>query len=353
MHRFTRQAVRALPLALAALLMFGSCARFPITEEITIEFSDDASWATVTAQTTFDLEVQSAAIRSRIAAARSAAVAGVDPWGVRFARIAPDYDRVTFEKSRGTLERVTRSARIPSHDLQQVFSDTSITVALSRGDGWTELAFYPAASSRASREQQRRFAEELRRWSGSVARYVTAVDHMYAYLAERPLRAEYLFAAILDERSVDEAPPVVLEEEQPFVDDVRSSMEEIAAQMDQEAGNASTFAEMADLVHNPFPGRMTIRLPRAPVAVSGFTESAESNDVVVEQVDLFGAISALEGRWVEPDPLAALLRAEVPKAREMAAVRRRSRSVISATEIAEAISAELTRPRSYVVRWAE
>ena len=82
---------------------------------------------------------------------------------------------MTFEKTAATLERVTRSARIPSDDLQQVFSDTNITVDVLRGEGWRELAFYPGAGGRATREQQRTSTTQLATWSSAVARYFTAV----------------------------------------------------------------------------------------------------------------------------------------------------------------------------------
>lgn len=330
--------------ALAALLL-ASCARPPVSDEVTIEPSDDTM--VVTVSTSFLLNAPNERARARVEAARAAALASTDPWSVRFARLAaPEEERLTYQKQRGTLERVTRSVRIAPDDLQQIFSDTNITVDVLRGDGWRELAFYPGTSGRASREQQAQFESELAAWSDAVARYFTAVHHLYAYLREQPHRDRYLFAALLGEPQA-----VVLEEEQPLVDAVTRAMEEIADRMDHSESQAATLAEQADLIFNPFPARIRVRPPADVLAQQGFAQ--KENELVIEPVDLFAAIAALEGKWITPDPLAALLRDEQPAAEEMAARTRESRAVVASSEIARAVREQLARPRTYSVRWRE
>ena len=135
--------------AVALLVLATACGRPPVRDEVTIQFHDDRDTVTVTAETTFDRNVAT----TRVESARSAALAGTDPWTVRFARLSPVSEEIEFARHRGELERVTRIVRIPEEELQRVFADTSITVNLLRGDGWRELTFYPGSSSRASRDQ--------------------------------------------------------------------------------------------------------------------------------------------------------------------------------------------------------
>jgi hypothetical protein len=312
-------------------LLLAACGRPPIRDEVTIQFHEDRDDITVTAETWFDRGRGN----ERVNAARTAAVQGLDDWSVRFARLDPKSDEVTFARHQGELERVTRRIHIPSDDLQRVFSDTSITVNLVRSDGWQELSLIPGTSSRATREQTRHFNGELRAWSEEVARYFVAIDHLYDYLDENPHRARFVFAALLNEKDAG-----VLEDELPLLEAAVNAMERIGERMDATENDAFTFAEEADLIYNPFPARMVIRVPH-------------EKDLVIERVDLFKTIAALEGKWISPDPLAALLKDASPTSEQLAELPRKSASVINPSEIETAIREELVQPRTYSIRWTD
>lgn len=333
------------------LLVFVACARVsPVTEELTIEPEREDDTVIVTASTTFEMSPPNDDARARVETARAAALSATDPWSIRFARLSPpDEERITYQKSRGALERVTRSARISSDSLQHLLSDTNITVDVLRGEGWRELTFYPGSGGRATRDQQRQLEGALTAWSESVARYFTAVHHLYAYLRLNPGRDRYVFAALLAD-NVEETP--LLEEEQPLVDGVIEAMGAIAERMDAQEGSAASLAETADLVFNPFPARVVVRVPGDVLSSEGFT-TARNKDLVIEAVDLFAAVAALEGRWISPDPLAAVLRDQRPTAEQLAEAPRKSEAVVSGGEIAGAIREQLVRPRVYSVRWRQ
>jgi hypothetical protein len=237
--------------------------------------------------------------------------------------------------------------RIPSGELQQVFSDANITVHLLDGGNWKELAFYPGGSVRGTSEQRRHFDNAMTAWSNAVANYFMAVDHLYVYLNANPARAPHLLAAVLNEQ-IDGGDPIVAEEEQPLIDHVNATMEEIATRMDAQEDGGATFAEEADLLYNPFPARMTVRVPGDVIASEGFPK-----DLVIEPVNLYDAIASLEGRWISPDPLATLLRKDdqTAAAMKLANQRLQSTSVVNASDIAAAIREKLVRPKAYVVRW--
>lgn len=333
----------------ALVLLAVACGNPPVQDEVTIEFSQDQS-VSITAETRFDLQPRNPIAHGKAELAREAALAGTDQWLVRFTRLRPETERLVFERTGGQLERVTRSGRIGQDELQQFFADTSITVAHLRGDDWQELSLYTGTSHRASREQMRRFDGELQIWARAVARYYSSLSVLYAYLDAHPQRARYVFAALIGEKAPDGTETGVTEEEEPLVEAVSSAMEEIATRLDLQDDRAETLAEDADTIFNPFPAKMTIRVPGEILSSEGFLD-AEGTRAVVEPVDLFSTIAGLEGRWAEPDPLTALLRDQTPPAVNLAAIPRRATPVVSASEIVTAVKERLTRPRTYRVRW--
>ena len=329
------------------LLLSAACVRPSISDDVSIEIEANDR-VRVASQTTFnDADLKTPAALAKIDAARFAAQHGTDEWSARFARVTAEDESLTVEKHRGKITRVTRVVRIPVSDLQQVFADTNITINLLNGEGWRELAFYPGGSMRATREQQKHFENALTSWSGLAARYYGAIERLYFYLNANPQRAPDLFADLLGESGDGISEPAMLEEERSLVDAVKSAMEEIATRMDQQQDGAMTLAEEADLVFNPFPARMTVRVPGEVVSSEGFTK-----ELVIEQVNLYEAIKALEGRWISPDPLVALLRDEEVKSSIMASQPRRSITV-SATDIADALREQMKRPERYYVRWRD
>ena len=327
----------------AVLLLFAACAKPPVRDELTLAFEKNDT-VVVTAETTFDLNPQTEAAIERVESARASALSATDPWAVRFGRLTPEHERLTYEKERGALERVTRSIRVRTTDLQQVFSDADVTVNLVHGEGWDELHLYPRSSMRATREQRREFDQTLDSWSRDIARYHAVLGTFYTYLNLVPHRAQLLFAEVLGEGQEPLMP--LSEDEQPLVDALRQAMDDIAARMDAEEEGAVTFAEQADLIYNPFPARISIDVPGEVVFHEGFTK-----ELVIEPVDPLTSILKLEGRWITPDPLAALLEDEKITAAQLAHLPRRIETVPSET-IAKTIREELAQPKTFTVRWS-
>ena len=330
------------------LLLLAACARYPVTDDLTIAPDRDHDTVVVTVATSFRLDPTNDAARAVVETARAAALSGTDAWSIRFGRLSlPEEEYVMYQRSRGKLERVTRVARVPADDLQHLLSDTNITVDVLRGEGWRELTFYPGSGGRATRDQQRTFDAALSTWSESVARYFTAVHHLYSYLQENPQRENDVFAALLGDKEA-----LFTEEEQPLAEGVGAAMAELMEQMDAYEDSAENFAEAADLIFNPFPARVTVHVPGEVLSSEGF-EKGESGELVVERVDLFAAIGELEGRWISPDPLAAVMRDETPAPEDIAKMPRKSEAVVSPQEVASAIREQLRRPRMYSVRWRD
>jgi hypothetical protein len=311
----------------AAMVLAAACTRRPV-DEVTIDFSRDDDQVVVTAESVLDTT-----------AAREAALAGVDPWGVRLGHVNAVYERTTFEKTRGTLDRVLHTIRIPPHDLQQVFSDTSITVQVSITESSRQVTFFPGTSTRATREQQEHFNAAITSWSGAAARYYDAVHRLYRYMDANPDRVLALYEAIL--APPDVILPALFEEEQPYVDQLLRALDEVAARMDEEERDALLYADEADRIFNPFPARVTVNVP------------GDVKPLVIEPIDLLAKVKTLEGRWISPDPLVAFLRDETVTAADLARLPRRSTLNVRPSDVEAALREQFARPAEYSISWRE
>ncbi|HVE73140.1 MAG TPA: hypothetical protein VNI54_17365 [Thermoanaerobaculia bacterium] len=340
--------MRSRALLALLLLLCAACGRMPVRDEITLQPSEHDDTVTVTVSTDFWLSPPTDEMLARVETARAAALANTDPWSVRFGRLNPPHEeRHIVDKVKGKVRGVTRSARMPSDDLQHLFSDANVTVDVVRGEGWRELRLYPGSDGRATREQRQKFEETLQVWSRSVTRYFTAMHQLYAYLDRNPHRAEAVFAAMFEEEN---AAAIDEETELPLIQAVGRSMTEINDRMETTEQQSEVF-ELAELVFNPFPGRVVVRPPRDILSVEGFEQ--KGNEVLIDEVDLFASLKGLEGRWISPDPFAASLREHEMTAKEMAEAERRSTATVDGNEVTRAIREQLTKPKAYVVRWRD
>lgn len=340
-------------LLLAGLLLTAACGiRQPIRHTLSIEPSAGGAQTTLTLVTELETDgSESAAVKARVTQARAEIADGRDAWTRRFADIQAERERIVLERSRGVLERAERSATIETSQLQRFFADTGITLSISRRDGWSDLDLYPPASVRATRQQRERVLRALGTWSRDAVAYFRAVDRMYAYLDARPHRAEAMFAALFDDD------PAVTEEEEALAAGVSKSMETIIQDMDAAEDDAFTLDEEFDLVFNSLPAEINVRTPAPIEHIEGF-EQRDARSAVIRRRGIFDAITALEGRWISPDPLALILRREherkdLPPAAELAALPRRRDPTVSSEEVAAEFGRYFAPQQTYRLRWRD
>lgn len=334
---------------LLLLLLTGCGLRAPIRNTIAIEPDGRVRNVTITVVTEFSTDPASRAVSERLRAARLATLDGRDAWGPRFGSVTALSERIVFDKERGVLKSAQRTAVIDIDDLQRFFTDTGITVQITRGEGWTELAFFPGTASRATRRQRDRVAASLKTWTADAQRYLRAMDHLYSYLDREPHRAEIAFAAIFSEKEQ------LAEEEQSLVGEVNRAMDAILENMKLDESEATTLDEEFDLVYNPFPGEIIVKLPRQAMAVEGFTRR-DGDSVAIPRSGILDAAAALNGRWLAPDPLAMLLKTdqaqkEPPDAATLAKMPRKRTATPSRSEIEDAFVEQLRPAATYRVRW--
>jgi hypothetical protein len=324
-----------------------SCANI-VHHDLTLTFDDSGEHVTVAAATVIPTSKDSRD-HAREDRLRDDILAGRDEWSLRFANANPESYRVMLDRARGELIRAERIARIDTADLQKVFFDVAVSAVVTRGDGWAELAIYPGTSTRATRPQRDDAEKKLRAYSERAVRYFAAVRSLYDYMNEHPPRAAELFAALFRDDD-DPQPSLISDQEHDLIALLKKAVTGLT-----EDENTELLEAEADLVYNPLPARIVVRVPGAPLVVEGFARGKEG-ELVAEPPSLLEAVASLEGRWVTPDPLAFSTRPggggdPQNEAALIAAMPRRTTAVIGAIEVGDALIQKLRPAPRYRVRW--
>lgn len=333
-------------LAAAALLLL-SCEP-AVRRAVTLTFSDAADLVTISATTTLGEAKPGTPDAAAVDDEREALLAGRDEWSLRFASAEPQSDRIVWQRRRGVLQSVEHIATIPSDNLQRFFYDTPLSINMIRGEGWAELTIVAGSSLRATRDEQQRVEKTIERTSERAASYFRAVRSMYLYLDEKPRRTTDMFMALFQDDK--KGPPEVSDREQSLITRVRETLEALASTDEDSAGERDF-----DRVLNPFPADMKVVLPGEPLQIEGFVKQRDGS-LLIKLPTALDAVAALEGRWISPDPLAAMLASEEKQppeqlAASMAAVPRRAEAVVSASDIAAALQEKMRPAPRYRVRW--
>lgn len=324
----------------------------PVSTRVALHFDRDGHRVQITSTTNLKRDWEAGASQPRLASAREPILAGTDEWANRFAAMETERQRATLDWEFGDLTRAERTAVAERDQLQQFFGDTSLTLQLTSGEGWTELTIWTGTASRATDEQRNAVEVMLDGWSRDGARYIEAVGALYEYLDARPKRAQPLLAILFageDHHAEDER-------EEAFLQDVRASLRRILARIDTSRNNAFSIDEQFDLAFNPFPAPMTVQTPSAILAAENFTRIGPDS-VEIPRAGITDALQTLEGLWVSPDPLAILVRADgetkPPNAETIAGMKRKHTSAVTSADVRQAIVNALQRSDLYRVRWKE
>jgi hypothetical protein len=338
-------------LGLVAVVLLAACGlRSPVKDTVVIEPDDVRRHVAVTARTEIADNGKDASENARLVELRAAIVDHRDAWTARFATVNPESERATYEKSRGLLRRAERTVRMTVDDLQRLLSDCG-TIQITDGDHWTELALYPSSSTRATRQQREHVELAMHTFSADVVRYLRALDRLYSYLDHAPDRATPVFIIFLS----DKEERSTIEEEDALLTEVDKAMDRIIDHVDEAKKQGVTLDEEFDLVFNPLPGEIVVRLPSPILSSEGF-ERRDERTVAIPRAALTDAIASLEGRWASPDPLAIIARAsdtntDMPKPAEVAARPRHSTPTVTVDEVEKALAARVRPAAAYRVRW--
>jgi len=250
-------------------------------------------------------------LKGRLEETRRALLAGDDAWSPRFTRLEPAAERRTWEKTLGELSSVSHEALLDDPEtLPRFFSDTSLGVAWKEGESRSELTLTPYPPAGATAQERAAVGKALGTWSEAIAGYLERAHALYAYLEHHPERASaclgLVFKEDLDEKRIAALPAATADEEQ-LAEALRDAMKEAAAILVVGENESSSLDEMSHREYDPFPARLSIKVPGPILELEGFTGAAVGDGpqatLRVRGLGFWDALASLRGRWLAPNPL--------------------------------------------------
>lgn len=361
--------MRRRPAALTALAcslaVLGGCFEDPVAESLELRFLPGHALRIAVRVRIHDPESSSTRLKGRLDETRRVLLAGDDAWSPRFAALAPAAERRTWEKTLGELSGVEHEALLDEPAaLARFFADSALGVAWTEEQGRGELAITPYATARANAHERAAVDKALVTWSDALAAYFERTHALYEHLERHPERATPVFGRLfrddLEEQQAAALPDATAEEER-LAEAVRRAMREAAAVLVVEENEASSLDEMSHHVYDPFPAKLTVKVPGRILELEGFAGAAvgDGADAILRArgVGFWDALAALRGRWLTPNPLllhVAHERAPGDAPFDLASVAAAARhsETPTAREIREAIEERLRAEPLYRVVWS-
>lgn len=304
--------------ALLLCLALVACFEPPVLETLDLRFLADGSAVVTSAvQISSPQDEGNPALARRLAQVRREIEEGSDAWGQRIAALEPVAERFGWEKSFGEIDRGTRAALVSSSArFGEFFRDTSLSVSYEVREGVAELTIIPGPPARASRQQREQVERILEEWSGQVAVYLQESADLWAYLDDRPDRARACLGALLAdllEDGVRNALPPLSNAERERIEKTQKALEEVLAILAVPPGEEYSTDELSHLVYDPFPARLTVRLPGPPLETpEGFAAADGGRRLTAVGPGLWESLRSLEGRWLSPDPVLLYVKGDTP-----------------------------------------
>lgn len=299
---------------LAALLLSAlltGCFEEPVRETLHLVFHQDGR-VEVTARTrlsAYHLERGHPRLQLRLRQRQRALVEGWDRWPLRFDVARPAEETTLLRREEGELLEVERFAVLDEPDAVGRFFSDHLTAVYRVSPADAEVAFYPTSGVRATGGERQQVERALDGWSEALARHIEATAALYRYLEAHPERARPTMRGVFGQ--VDEGDPeaALTAREDSLVRSVRRSMEAVTAVLEVPDDDAWSLNELARKVYDPFPALLTLEVPGEVTEVEGFAQ--RNGAWSVPGLDLWRTVRALEGRWIAPDPVVALVDAEL------------------------------------------
>jgi len=352
---------RLLPLALLVLLALVGCFEEPVEESVHLDLGEGGA-VEITARTripAIHLDSPSPRLDRRLRQRQKAMAEGWDGWPARFAAAAPAAEEITFRRDQGRLVEAVRQGSFTAPDAVERFFADRVTARYLWDEevGRGELAFYPTVGGPATGGERQYVERALRDWSVSAADYLAAVAALYRHLEEFPGKSrpafQVLFADLLSDADTEAARLLLNDQERRLVAEVSDAMDGLLAILLVGDDAAFTLNELSRRVYDPFPGEVTVSAAGAVTEVEGFVERGDGRWAVPKR-DLWTAFTALEGRWVAPDPARAYVAASLAADLDLDTLLAADLTAAPAptpTELREALEAGLVPEPEYRLGW--
>jgi hypothetical protein len=293
-------------------------------------------------------------LAGRLDDARSELGSGWDRWRPLYDELRPVAERYSIELVDQLVRRATYGAVVPFFaPVGRFLGAEGLSASFSQNGSVAEIQLYPSGGSRATWRQRQEVEAELDLWAATVADYLHHAVALYAYLEGRPDRAAPCLAHVVDVHEPDFGS--LTDHEQRLVTDLKPAMEAVADILLVPEDRAFSLNELSRLAFDPFPARLTISVDGPVLQTEGLL--VDDGHLERPRVDLWSALIALDGRWLSPDLVTAMV-APAPEDRQpevqpelFASRPRRFGRPPEAGEVAEALRSRLIPPDMHVVRW--
>jgi len=335
-----------------------ACFEEPILEHLHLTIRGDGSVVATVVQEVASSERahDNQELADRLEESRETLAQNLDPWSQRFANLEPLAEHQSVERVDGELRRWIRSAVFASFDeVVRLVEADGLTGNIVETGGVAELILFPTGGSRATYFQRQDADRRMREWSAQLADYFNAAIDLYTYLDRQPERAVPCLAHIFDkhEEMGVTGPLEPIEEE--LIGRVKESMEEVSLALLVPEGEAFSLNELARIVYDPFPARLTVVVEANVLHATGFVTGTGFFER--SAVDIWNALRSLEGRWISPDLVTAAA-APAPDDQQpepdvlfLASQLRRYSSPPTSGDVESAILAELVPEDLLQLRW--
>jgi hypothetical protein len=347
----------------AAALGCAACYELPVRERVEVRFGPGGDFE-ARVVTRISESAENPAVRERLDEIRGLIERREDRWTRGLRALEPSVERLSYEFRDGSLtaaERRAESGRLET--LPRLFSEIPVAVYAAREESLVTLEITPGGSNRATDRQERKVRESLDGFAASVAAYQKAAGDLYRHLEKRPERARPCFAAwfgeYLDEPAGGEEDLDPKESE--LLDALADAAGEATKFVFLQEGEAHTLEELSQLVYNPFPAPIEIEVSGGVEESAGFERIGERRFAIPE-IGLYDALWGIEGEWIAPDPVLALMDVILAELRgeeedpkidldRFLGVPRLVRSTPDAAAVRAALEARLRPAEVYRLRW--
>ena len=324
MSKVRRAAPIVSTLTLAALL--GGCFEPPVAERMLLEFrSDGAARATLMIDLGRAEDVESLAVRKRIATAERELTEGTDPWLARFEELTQGTDGTSFQRARGSLREFRRWAELNDPAaFSQLFADDPVDFQYSQDGDRAALEISPSGASRATRKERERVQGEVAEWSAAFARYVGGVFELEHHLEANPERRRSCWQRVFGVKGGGDG-EVAAEgggggggelspAEEALAKAVSDSLAELLGAFEVDAREGYSLDERVRKVFHPLSAQLLVTLPAPASEVEGFDAPSAEEQAGEEEFayafperSLLSALDPIEGRWLAVGPARAML----------------------------------------------
>jgi hypothetical protein len=299
----------ARPLAAASLpALLVACWDAPVRPRLELAFAADgtarAELVVALDSTSLWSGEEEAAVRARLEREAAGLEVGDDPRLLPFDLVGCSRQGGAWEKLDGDLveyRRWTECAEAAA--VLELLAGAPLAADLTSADGIAELSILRLGGGPAARAERDRVLAEIAAWSEALERYYAAVWRLAAAARRRPAAAPDLWRAAFEGAAGDPERPLDGTGEA-LAGELSDAIDEVARVLRPERGEERSADERAREVFDPLPARLTVVLPADAIEVEGFV-AAGAGRWAAPEAGLYGAVTALEGRWLAREPLVA------------------------------------------------